>query len=328
MYKIFILLLFFIFISCERSNNENNESLNNKIDKTQEIPLIKEALINTNRPNHENLSNEEVYRRSFFYTDAIESPDFIEKLIINVSNGKITTDYNVSDIVNVHTSAGDGYWPIGVVTDNYFVYHWDSIRLFFNKDIDINKRMTIIARGGTNEYETVLPELLKLDHYIGYDGYFTEIKFENKPWLNNGENQNKWQIIVKSDEKELINDELTLRFSSLLFNELDSTPFKINNLRGINPNKEYTYRFRTQDTDILVLYIWIEVIQPNIYGSFYRPILYLIPNNEGNFSDIRISLNGTEHNGQLYYIGRYKIDNLPEPERVFPVFESFRVAIE
>jgi len=245
---------------------------------------------------------------------------------LRISNGRITTDYSVSDIINVHTSVHPGDLPNDFITENYCEITWNGFRLIFKNNINTNNTIKLTLIGDTNQYETNL-QLFSITDYLNGDifGYYAEVEFENKPWLNNNDNIYLWQIIVKSGDEELINDELIMEpFTSLFFNRLDPSPFIVNNLRTAGINTEYTYRFRTMDADILVIYYYVEIFEPH-YGSIYKPVLYILPeNNDGYFSDIKISWNSEELRG-TYSIGRYKLNDLPKEEREFPVFNWINV---
>jgi len=247
---------------------------------------------------------------------------------IRFGNCEIITQYSIPDIINVHTGATDGELPASLVSVSYLYRTWSGFLVILKKDIDTNKEITLIAKGGTNEYvyqNKIKPE--KINNYRdpdNYFGYYFDVTFENKPWLNNSDNRNNWRFIVKSGSEELINEELYFDFTYILFDKLDDSPFVVNNLQAVNQNREYTYRFRTQDADFLALYIYHEIREP-YYGSIYRPIVYLKPiSNSGEYTDIKISWNNRELAG-IYHIGRHRINRLPVSELMIPVFESFVV---
>jgi hypothetical protein len=319
---ILIIFMALVLLSCER-NNKNIMEIN-----VENIIVEKQDIIPENNARViEEITYEMILERMIFDTSIIETPNIFENLSINILNGEITTNYNVPDIINIHTGSGDGYWPRSLdYTGSYFVRFLENIRIFFHRDTDINKRKTIVAIGGTNEFEMELPPLNRLPNLSDNDiyGYYVEVPFESKPWLNNSDNPNKWQIIVRSDDEELINEDLVINFTHIFFNRLNQTPFIVNHLRLANFNNEYTYRVRTMDFDVLVFYLNIEYFAPS-YGSIYRPILYFLINDINEiFTDINISWNGEPHR-RLFHIGRYKINELPTAVRVFPVFDTIVV---
>jgi hypothetical protein len=309
MKKLLLILIIFILFSCERFNRTAAPRLEIEKIEDQEIELT------------EDIETEQV-------PDLDEIDTFeIDISLFRIINGNITTDYSVTDITNVHTSFQPEDLPDELVTENYLEIAWDGFRIILQNDIDIESKLVMIAIGGTNEYEKEL-QPLKISNFTDPDeiyGYYVEVEFENKPWLNNGVYEYLWQIIVKSGDDELINGEIVLSsFTFMFFNRLNQTPFVINNLRTAGLNTEYTYRFRTMDADILVIYYCVEIFEP-YYGSIYKPILYILPENNNNYlTDVKISWNGEGLRG-IYHIGRYKTYNLPREERVFPVFDRIDV---
>ena len=124
-----------------------------------------------------------------------------------------------------------------------------------------------------------------------------------------------WRLTVLAKNQELIRTTMRIDyFSYLFFDVLDDNPFVFNNLRTASFHREYTYRFRRENADILVLYYSED------YGV-YSPILYLVPlESDDEFMDIRLSWND-ESLGGVYHIGQYKLNELPREERTFPVFD-------
>ena len=125
-----------------------------------------------------------------------------------------------------------------------------------------------------------------------------------------------------ADTEELINKEfLFFDFKCIFFEKLDEDPFIRNNLKTATFNKEYTYRFKKTDVDIIVLYFNIS----EDYSYIYSPIMYLLPYDDNNeYIDINISWNSKILNG-IYYFGQYKFNNLPTRERTESVFDFIEV---
>ncbi|MCL2800335.1 MAG: hypothetical protein FWD28_01070 [Treponema sp.] len=283
----------------------------------------------------ERLENASEYYRSMPYGMLFDEIDLSSMEIaqrdfslINFINAEIITQYSFPDIINVPTSPGDGVLPDSPVSVSYLTRTWSGFYIIFKKDIDLEKEITLIAKGGTNEYvyqNEINP--IRITNYIdpaNYLGYFFEIVFEHKPWLNNDTNSDSWQFIVKSGDEELINENLSFDFSYMLFDNLTDTPFTVSNLLAVDQNKEYTYRFRTRDADLLTLYIYHEFMEP-FYATIYRPIIYLKPiSNSGVYTDIKISWNNPQLAG-IYHIGRHRIERLPAKELMIPVFDSIVV---
>jgi len=314
MKKLLILLIIFVLFSCQRNKSENTGSSETEV--TEETEITTEIETSDSSSAEEETIEEE---------PESEEPDLMEIYPFEISNGTITEDYSVSDIINVHTSI-DFDWPQELITENYFDKVWGGIRVFLKDDIDTEEKIILTAKGGTNEYKKEL-QLIKISGYSDEEfmGYYAEVEFENKPWLNNSNDRYKWQIIVNSGEEELINDELKMdTFTNMFYSRLDRTPFTVNNLRTARINTKYTYRFRTEDADLLAVYLYIEIHEPH-YGSIYKPVMYILPETTNNyFTDITISWIGEEQRG-IYYIGRYKISNLPKEERRFPVFDRIEL---
>jgi len=329
-YKLFGILIVFLLFSCERSKPNNPatfvmpgsaETREIEIEQTHEL----DDLIKLTSDYYKSMP----YGMAFDDID-LSSFDFPDKdySFISLQNCRIVTDYSVPYIINVPTGMSDGELPFSLVTVSYFYRTWYGFLVILKRDIDTDKKISLIAKGGSNEYEYKGEiQLEKVTDYLDHDtifGYYFEVYFENKPWLNNSANKNNWQIIVKSGDEILIDEEQVFNFSYLFFDKHDESPFAVNNLRRASLNKDYTYRFKTQDADLLTLFLAFDLPDP-LYGTIYRPVLYLIPNDNGSeFTDIKISWNDEQLKGS-YHFGRHKINNLPTEEFMLPVFDYILV---
>jgi hypothetical protein len=121
-------------------------------------------------------------------------------------------------------------------------------------------------------------------------------------------------------QNELINETRKLSYAgALIFDTVNDSPFIINGLKYVELNRKYTYRFLNELADILVLYYSLDY-------KVYKPILYLMPNknNLKAYTDIEISWNNEIIKG-VYYIGKYKLTNLPTEEETVALFDFIEV---
>ena len=297
MNKLFCILLIFTLFSCQKGKSGNSETtvvIVAKVENVVVIPKVENNQYNTNSLNS-------------IYFEEIETPN-IDFSLIKVSNCVVTTEYSFPDIDILHIGLGFNL-PYSAVTRSYISEaELGDLRIILQTDIDIEKSITLIARNAGSEY--VYPReisICNINDEISQNeflGYYFDFIFENKPWFNNN---NIWNIIVKSGDEEIINDNITSKFTYLLFKELDSSPFVRNGLSKLRFNDEYTYRFNTRDADIIVIYL---CLTDNLSYTIYRPVLYLLPNKSNDrYTDIKISW--ADGIGGQYYIKGYKSSEFP-----------------
>ena len=310
MNKLIGILMLFMLLSCEKNKSTpvaNNEILINE-NVIENIPIKQEAETIPFDATSTDLNYLE--RNRFEYFKTIETPN-IDFSLIQVSNCIITADFSLPDISSMHIGLGTAL-PQSLVTENYISRGWrDEFYVILTLDTDIEKPITFTAKNSLFEY--IYPDKIKINELNDiYDeneiyGYYFEITFEHKPWLYN--NDNVWNIIVKSGDEEILNDNMIFNFSHLLFNELDNSPFVENCLNTVKVNDEYKYIFKSEDTDILVIYY--SFLADLLPYTIYRPILYLLPNKSNNdFTTIIITWSDEQLKGK-YYIKRYKFNALP-----------------
>jgi len=308
MNKLLWILILFILFSCERNKSDSIVINNTIIDDNKNVSVIKE--VETTPFDASSTDFNYLDRNRFEYFETIETPD-INFSLIQVTNCKIAADFSLPDISSMHTGLGSDL-PQSLITKNHILRGWhDEFYVVLKLDIDKEKPITFIAKNSISEYfypdEIKINELSNIYNEDEIYGYYFQIIFEHKPWLNN--NENIWNIIVKSGDKEIINESINTNFFYLLFNELDSSPFIKNNLSVVKVNNDYNYMFKTEDTDIIVIYYSFPV--RFLPYTIYRPILYLLPNKiNSDFTNINISWSSEQLKG-VYYIRRYKLNNLP-----------------
>ena len=244
---------------------------------------------------------------------------------IKLTNCTITTDYSVPNILNRIIGINDDEPPIGQpVENNNLRFIWGGFQIVLKNNIPLNEDIVIIAKNSKYEFDRILNlkpiNKFLFDNYSDNNeilGFYDNVLFENKFWLSDG---NHWQFTIKSNENILLSGEIPSNLiASIIFDELDETPFIVNNLRNVNLNKEYTYRFIKAYTEIIVIYYSID------YRT-YKPILYLIPdkNETEEYFDIGISWNDESVIGN-YHFGFYKIDELPTEEKMYAVMDFVQV---
>jgi hypothetical protein len=245
---------------------------------------------------------------------------------IQYVNCIITNDYSVPNIRNriIGINDDDPYFELPI-KNHRLQFFWGGFFVILKNDISLEEDIILIAKNSKGEYNKVLnlrPKDTYIDDTFYYNGdilcYYEKIYFEDKFWLSDG---NSWQIIVKSNNNTLINEEFPPIFLPyIIFEELNETPFIINNLRSLDLYKKYTYRSRKEITEIVVIYF-----EHDSYNSIFTPILYLIPdNNHEEYIEIEISWNDKSLKG-AYYFGNYKINELPTEEKTYPLFASIYI---
>ena len=338
MRKLFFIFLVLLIFSCEKSKSGNIQSV---VQNEPDSPIINTEEIRTSTINLtvsdtldfeyiDSLNDLDRYMylesNRFAYFSTIKTPN-IDFSLIRTSNAVVTNEFSFPDISSMHIGL-DSDLPNSLVTRNHILRtSHGNIYAVLRKDTDIDKNIYIIVKNGLNEF--VYPERILIEKIISeyddneYLGYYTNINFEHKPWFNNYADENIWNIIVKADNEELINENVEFDFSYLLFKDLDSSPFILNGLSTVNIDIEYNYRFYTQDGDIIVIYYSFPAgILPY---TIFRPILYLLPNkSSGRYTDITISWTDEELKG-IYHIRRYKLNNLPNGNEETIVFPNIYV---
>ena len=335
MHKLICFLLIFVVFSCEKGKSDNKTAeINTHVDNYNTIIYDynffnkdSEVLLKLFEP-EDFTKLPLIDDKSYFNQVNFEGydADYIESMYskfmeidfsqIEVSNCIITNDYSVPYIKLPEHCLGGGF-SNDLVTKNEVTkldLH-NGIRVILRKDTAFNNdNITITLFGGTNEF--IYPENIKFykitDEYTGTDeyfGYYCDIfRFEHKPWLNNGNDENLWKVIVKNDENELVSGDISFEYINMLFIELNNSPFIIDDISSVDLNKKYTYRFKTDDTDILVIYYGNNEI---FNGNIFKPVLFILPNrSEDNFNEIGISWNDVQLKGK-YRIRGYKFYELP-----------------
>lgn len=229
---------------------------------------------------------------------------------IRLTNCTITTDYYVPIINNI-IGGDDDYFFINIDNDIGLVGR--VIQVIVKENITSSDTITLIAKNNIHEFARVLD----LNPLIVSDtGYYQNVSFENKFWLTNGSN---WQFILKLNNNTLVEKILELDIVySLLYKDLDETPFITNNQKKVNLYDNYTFRSRKDDTDIIIIYFCPD-------WQIYTPIIYLIPEDiQNEYIDVGISWVNENAKG-IYFIRNYKFDELPTEELTMPVFDWIEV---
>ena len=254
---------------------------------------------------------------SFFEIE--ESKNIYEDVgFMRFSNATITNDYYVPDIkFSVH-GGDEEEEQRELILENDFRYTRFGIQIYLKNDIPVKNHITVVLKNTKYDFREDIDYLSEiLGENAQILGYSVLIRIEEKPWLN--DETNKWRLIVMADTDELMNKEFEFYdFTYLFFDELDENPFIANNIRDITLNKKYTYRFKRDNADILVLYNSYYVDNYVVYS----PMLYLIPFKDDNndYTDVQFSWNDASP-GQ-YYIGQYKLNDLPvEGDKIPPIYD-------
>lgn len=246
------------------------------------------------------------------YVEEIDKTDFI-----HITNCERVKGYSFPNILNKIGS--DTFDPGNkLIIENDYYYNYLIIDILLRNDIPVNKKYTATLKNNDFEFIEEL-ELKKIEYpKTGLLGYHTNVYFEYKPWLVG--NDNNWQLIVKANEEELMRKKISAsEYISIFYDEINANPFMRNNLRHASLNKEYSYRFKKDAADILVLYY------SNDY-QVYEPILYLKPNkNEASdYGEIKISWNSEICSG-VYTIWQYLQKDFPTKERLYMIFDYIKV---
>jgi hypothetical protein len=237
------------------------------------------------------------------------------KKYIMLSNCTLTDAYSVPNIDNHLMGLPDD--PPNPIEENSIERRYGGIQICLKDGVSLEDDIILTMNNDKYEFSKRL-KLFPVHNENGISGYYANIDLEIKPWT--ADEDNEWRLIVNDGRNELINEVRKLSYAgSFLFDSIDDSPFIINSLRYVELNKKYTYRFLNDPADILVIYY-----SPD-YGV-YKPVLYLLPdkNNSEAYTDIEISWNDEILKG-IYYIGRYKLNNLPTEEKKFAVFDFIGV---
>jgi hypothetical protein len=300
---IYILFLTIIFCSCTNRSATENETVTNEnvILPVHEINQIKDpsnGLLFFRADNVE----ETGWTFDRHFANEFNEIDLIFSDFIKITNGTITFDYIVPNMIPGGV-AGYGY-PLFFTTpiENNIGKLGEITQVILKEDITIDDNITIVARNSRYEFSKIL-EFNQLNLIYDSRGYYKDFAFENKFWLSDG---NDWQFIVKLNDTVLVNRELPQEIIySLIYDELDETPFVVSDLIDIGLYNNYTYRTTREGTDIIIIYYMLDYF-------IYTPILYIIPdcNADKEYIEIGISWNDERLRGQYIFVN-YRINELP-----------------
>jgi len=328
---IYVLFLTMIFCTCaNRSETENvaatSENVILPILEMNQMRDPSDGLLFFRTDNNEIIRNFTNRNTVFYMLELGEMLEALDKLheidlsdidfsiftdFIKIRNGTITFNYNAPHVV--HGGVADYGHPLFYTTpiENSIGKLGGITQVILKEDITVDDNITIVARNSRYEFSRIL-EFNQLNLIYGFHdsrGYYRNFGFENNFWFSDG---NDWQFIVKLNDKILIDNKLhqDVRYS-LIYDELDETPFVTNNLRNIDMNKEYTFRSIREGTDIIVIYYLLG-------HFFFTPVLYVIPNCnvDKEYIEIGISWNDERLWGG-YFIKTYTFNELSE---VMPLY--------
>ena len=311
------MLILITLPSCNNKNSQiqTNSNFIKEFDKTDENIT---TTYNIEEDVKERIEKEEE-------TEIINFADYIK-----LTNCTITNDYFVPNMLNRIMGINDDEPPSDQpVKNNSIRFIWGGFQIVLKNDTPLNEDIIITVKNSKYEFNKII-NLIPInnnlfDNYSDNNvclGFYGNVLFENKFWLSGGV---PWEFTVKSNENILLSGELPSYISgSIIFDELDETPFIVNNLRNVNLHKEYTYRFMRAYTEIIIIYH--HRFDSNRGYGIYRPIFYILPNkNEtGECINIGISWNDESVKGD-YHFGFYKIDELPTEEKMYAVMDFVRV---
>jgi hypothetical protein len=208
--------------------------------------------------------------------------------------------------------------PPNLIEADNINWIFSGIQICLKSTTALESDIILILKNDKYEFSKKL-ELFPIHDEDRILGYYENIDLEIKPWTVTNE-ENEWQLVISEGQNELINEIRKLSYAgSFIFDEIDDSPFIINNLKYVKLNKKYTYRFLNELADILIVYY-----SPDY--ETYKPILYLIPNKDNLkiYTDIEISWNDEIIKG-IYHIGKYKLNNLPTEEVTLAIFDFIGV---
>ena len=293
-----VLLITIILLSCNSKHPTSQINTSSFIEKSE-----KEVIIDKHAA--ENIKKEREH-------EFINVADYI-----TLTNCTITTDYFVPNILNRTLGINDNEPPYEFIKENRLHYFWSGFQIILKNDIPLNENIIVIVKNSRHEfYKSIKLRPIQTFDSDNIFGYYENILFENKFWLCD---ENNWQLIVKSDDNILIDQELSQSIiTAMLYEKLDETPFIVSYLKSVNIHKEYTYRCARRENEIIVIYY------TNDY-SIYKPILYLIPDeNEGYIIDIGISWTDEKAKG-IYFFKNYNVNELPSEEKMYAVMDSVSI---
>jgi hypothetical protein len=224
----------------------------------------------------------------------------IKNIEIPIINNIITDDYEEDpyklvekkDIISIASNTG--------------------IRIFLLPDSNIDS-LELIAEN--NEYKFIYhPKFKYVKNYYNNDelGYYSDVFLENKSWISKG---NNWTFSLYERDKLILNKTLIINeIFNVLYKEYNESIFKTIDVKYINKNIKYTFRYDPEKTDIIVIYKY------EINNDFYYPICIFSVKKNNN--EINIEWLNESENG-MYCIKTYLYINIPKEDKKEAVFDYY-----
>jgi hypothetical protein len=207
----------------------------------------------------------------------------------------------------------DPYEP--VIQNDILCFDKYMIRILLLPDSNIDLIKLTAANG---EYEfTYKPEFRQIYSYFNRGiniGYYCDIFPENKSWISKGSD---WIFSLFDNDNLIIEKTIPLlETDNVLYIDYEEPLFHTINLRYVNKNQEYTFRYAPEKTDTIVIYQYHD----EIFSGFYFPICVF--STAGRNNEIKIEWLDESQDG-MYCIRTYSKLNIPHEEKTEAVFDFY-----
>ncbi len=229
---------------------------------------------------------------------------------ITIADGELMTDVTVPNINNKIMGYEDEFYADSVIAEPRIVPAFSGFVLVLPPSIVAEKGIAVYASYKNKEYKEIL-EVEKHEMNNVLLGYSRYCFFQNRFWINP---DGKWTITVRDGKKTLLRTEYESTENALFCRAENDSPFVDIREREIRRGKDYTYRFRSRNRNVVVVYYSPDQL-------VYTPIATVKPT-DGD-TDVKLKIRwGKDAGSGSYYICNYERDRIPRTEEVLPLFDS------
>jgi hypothetical protein len=206
----------------------------------------------------------------------------------------------------------DPYEP--VIQNDILCFDKDLIRILLLPDSNTDL-IKLTAANGKYKF-TYRPEFRQIKRYSNSEsiGYYCNVFPENKSWISKGSD---WTFSLFYDENLIVEKTIPLlETDNVLYSNYEESPFHRINVRNVNREQKYTFRYAPKKTDIIVIYQY----KDEKFSGFYHPICVL--SSAGRNNKIKIEWLDESQDG-MYCIRTYSNLNIPNEEKMEAVFDFY-----